>query len=225
MVSTSPIEWLPCYRIVASRFPPVGLFDRVATEADMEMVFELESLTNPRVRQEMGELSLVHPDERVYGPGSTPIMAAFTHLGDKKTRFSDNSYGVYYAALELNTAIAETVYHREIFMASTNESPIDLTMRVYAADLIAKMHDLRGQATAIPEIYHHTNYSASQAMGAQLRNEGSWGVVYDSVRNTGGQCAGAFRPKALSNCRQANHLAYAWNGKKIAHVVELTLLY
>lgn len=225
MVNTSEVEWLPCYRIVASIFPPVGLFDRVASAADMEMVFALESLTNPRVRQDMGELSLVPPDERVYGAGSTPIMAAFTHLGDKKTRFSDNSYGVYYCALELNTAIAETVYHREIFMASTKEAPIDLTMRVYAADLNAKMHDLRGQAAAMPEIYHLTNYSASQELGARLRNEGSWGVVYDSVRNTGGQCAGVFRPKAISNCRQAKHLAYAWNGKKIAHVVELTLLY
>lgn len=191
----------------------------------MELVFALENLTNPRIREEIGELSLVPPDERVYGPGTTPIMAAFTHIGGEGTRFSDGSYGVYYAALDLNTAIAETVYHREKFMARTHEPPIDLTMRVYGADLDAELHNVRGQMEAMPEIYHRTDYTAAQALGKQIRSEGAWGIVYDSLRQTGGECVGIFRPKALSNCRQSKHLAYSWDGNRIAHVVELTLLY
>lgn len=224
-IPVARVTWLPCYRVVPSRFPPVSLFDRVASAADMELVFALESMTNPRIRQEIGELSLVPPEERAYGPGTTPIMAAFTHLGGEGTRFSDGSYGIYYAALDLDTAIAETVFHREKFMACTHEPPIDLTMRVYAADLDAELHDLRGRAAAMPDIYHPTDYGFAQALGAQIRGSGSWGVAYDSVRHSGGQCAGVFRPKALSNCRQAKHLAYAWDGSRIAHVVELTLLY
>ncbi len=36
------------------------------------------------------------------------VMAPFTHLNPKGSRFSDGSYGVYYAAKRLSTAIAET---------------------------------------------------------------------------------------------------------------------
>lgn len=222
-IPVSRVTWLPCYRIVPRRFPPVSLFDRVASAADMDLVFALENMTNPRIRQEVGDISLVPPEERVCGEGTTPIMAAFTYIGGS-TRFSDGSYGVYYAALELKTAIEETKYHRERFMASTHEAPIDLTMRVYAADLDANLHDVRGHAAAMPDLYDPADYGAAQALGTRLRNEGSWGIVYDSVRHAGGQCAGVFRPKALSNCRQSKHLAYSWDGNRIAHVVELTLL-
>lgn len=224
-IPVTRVTWQPCYRIVPSRFPPVSLFDRVASAADMELVFALENITNPRIRQEIGELSLVPPDERVYGPGTTPVMAAFTHIGGEGTRFSNGSYGVYYAAFDLNTAIAETVYHREKFMARTHEPPIDLTMRGYVADLDAELHDVRGQMAVMPEIYHHSDYAAAQALGAQIKRDGAWGIAYDSIRQAGGQCVGVFRPKALSNCRQTKHLAYSWDGGRIAHVVELTLLY
>ena len=44
---------------------------------DIDAVMAIESLTNPRLRDEMGALSLVPADRRVSGPGTTPIMAAF----------------------------------------------------------------------------------------------------------------------------------------------------
>src|SRR5437762_6306867 len=88
-LSTRHTEWLPSHRIVPSRFPPVGLFDRVASPEDLDAVFELEALTNDRLREQAGELSLVPPEDRVSGPGTTPIMAAFTHLNPEGGRFSD----------------------------------------------------------------------------------------------------------------------------------------
>lgn len=84
------IEWRPCYRIVPSRFPPVGLFDAVADPDDLEAVFQVEAMTNDRLRDEVGEISLVPPEDRVSGPGTTPIMAAFTHLKPDGDRFIDH---------------------------------------------------------------------------------------------------------------------------------------
>src|ERR1700674_2695284 len=81
-------RWRPSHRLVPSRFPPVGLFDRVATLADLDAVFELDAMTNDRLRDEAGELSLVAKEDRVSGPGTTPIMAAFTHLNPEGSRFS-----------------------------------------------------------------------------------------------------------------------------------------
>ena len=90
----------------------------------------LEQLTNPRVRDEVGEIALVPPDERIAGPGASYVMASFTHLNPGGSRFSDGSFGVYYAASDLDTAIAETVYHFERLARDSNDPPRREDMRV-----------------------------------------------------------------------------------------------
>lgn len=221
-LSTTPVEWRPSYRIVPSRFPTQSLFDRVADPADLEAVYAIEALTNSRLRQEVGEISLVPPEERVTGPGSTPIMAAFTHLNPAGSRFSDGTYGVYYAAESVDTAIAETRYHRERFLAATQEPAIDLDMRVYLTDVTGTLQDLRGRQD-LAAIYAPDSYRDSQSLGRTMRAQGAWGVIYDSVRWQWGQCVAVLRPRALSNCRQGMHLVYAWNGSRIDTVYEKRL--
>lgn len=218
----SRVEWRPCYRIVPSRFPPVGLYDRVADPADLDAVYAVENLTNPRLRQEAGEISLVPPEDRVSGPGTSPIMAAFTHLNPEGSRFSDGTYGVYYAALTIDTAIVETRYHREKFLARTSEDPIEVDMRTYLADLDVDLHDIRGRKD-LPSVYDPDNYAAGQALGRELKATNSYGIVYDSVRDPAGKCVGVFRPPALSNCIQGPHFCYVWDGQRITTVYEKTL--
>ena len=94
------IDWRG-HRIVPSRFPPVGPWDRIARPEDFEALAEVEALTNPRIRDELGVLALTPHERRVSGPGTTPIMAAFTHLNPEGSRFSDGTYGVFYAAREV----------------------------------------------------------------------------------------------------------------------------
>ena len=215
----SRVEWRPCYRVIPSRFPPVGLYDRVADPADLEAVFAVENLTNPRLRQEAGDISLVPPDDRIAGPGTTPIMAAFTHLNPEGSRFSDGTYGVYYACLTLDTAIAESRHHRERFLSRTKEGPIELDMRAYLADLEGELHDIRGRRD-VTDIYDPDSYAAGQALGRALKATNSFGVAFDSVRNRSGECVGVFRPPVLSNCRQGLHFGYLWDGTRIATVIE-----
>ena len=123
------VAWLPCHRLIASRFPTVGLYDQVAAPEDLDVVFAIEALTNPRMRQELGQLSLVAPADRIAGPGATLVMAAFTHLNPLGSRFSDGSWGVYYAADTLETAVAEVSHHRALFLARTAEAAIDVDLR------------------------------------------------------------------------------------------------
>jgi hypothetical protein len=214
------IEWKPCWRIIPSRFPPIQLFERVANADDLEAIFELEALTNPRLRDEAGDIRLVPPEDRVGGPGTSIIMAAFTHLNPDGSRFSDGTYGVFYTAKDLDTAIAETKHHRAIFMRATAQPHMELDMRVYLADLDGELHDLRGQKAVHPLVYHDDNYAAGQHLARTLRKQGSNGIAYDSVRQRDGECAAVFRPPLLSNCRQERHLCYVWDGQKIASVYE-----
>lgn len=206
------VDWPEAWRLVPSRFPPQGVFDRIARPEDLEALYLLESLTNPRLREELGQLQLVPKARRVSGPGTQPVMAAFTHLNPAGSRFSDGSYGVFYAARTLDTAIAETMHHRAAFMAATNEPAMNIEMRCYRTAIRARLHDLRRgwQAMLRPD-----DYGPPQALARTLRTEGSDGVVYPSVRHAGGQCVGVFHPDVVAPCVQARHLVYYWDGQRI----------
>lgn len=218
------VKMAPCHRIVASRLPTIHLFERVADPADWDALYRLESMTNPRIRNEVGDLALVPVADRVGGPNASVIMAPFTHLSPEGTRFTDGNFGAYYAAESIDTAIAETRFHRENFLRATRQPPIELEMRCYLADVDCELHDLRGQRTLLPDVYDPSSYAASQKVGRQLRDAGANGIAFDSVRRDGGECVAIFRPRLVHNVRQSVHLRYAWDGQSIAHVYEMRAL-
>lgn len=223
-IPVTEVRWQPCYRIIPSRFPPIALFEAVADPADLEAVFQIEAMTNDRLREEAGDLALVPPEDRIAGPGTSPIMAAFTHLNPEGDRFTDGSYGVFYAGRTLGTAIAETRHHRTRFLEATDEPAQELDMRVYAVDLDAPLHDIREMRDTQAALYHPDSYAVAQETARRLRDEGANGIVYASVRDEGGECAAVFRPRLLSNCRQERHLTYVWDGTAISTVYEKRLL-
>jgi len=216
------LKWRPAFRVIPSRFPAVGLFERVARPEDFDALYALEALTNDRLRDEVGDISLVPPEERLFGPGSTCIMAAFTHLNPHGSRFSDGSYGVFYCARQRDTAIAETRYHAARFMAATREPPMRLQMRLYSVDAQGRVADLRKIAQTEPRIVDPDDYAYTQSLGRSLRSEGALGIVYPSVRHRGGQCLAAFRTALVKNCLHAAYLEYQWNGEGIDAVFEVT---
>lgn len=217
--AVSRVRWKPSYRLIPSRFPPIGIYDRVADPADLEAVLAIENMTDPRMRQEAGDISLVPTEDRISGKGTTPIMSAFTHLNPEGSRFSDGSYGVYYASRTLDTAITETRHQRERFLGRTREAPIEIDMRAILANIDARLHDIRGRI-GLKDIYDSDSYAAGQALGRRLRAMNSYGIAYDSVRRPGGECIGIFRPPALKDCVEGAHYCYVWDGAKITTVYE-----
>lgn len=221
---TVALAWHPAYRVIPSRFPSIGLFDRVAGPKDFDALYALEAMTNDRLRDEIGEISLVPVEERLFGNGSSPIMAAFTHLNPQGSRFSDGSYGVFYCAREKETAIAETRYHSALFMGATNEPPMRLQMRLYAVEVEGEAADLRQAALAEPRIIDPDDYGHAQGLGRKLRAEGALGILYPSVRMPGGECLAALRTGMLSDCLHAAYLEYNWDGRGINAVFEVSQL-
>jgi RES domain-containing protein len=216
------VRWQQACRIVPTRYPAINLFDRVAHEADFEALYALEALTNERARDELGQVERVPKAERVYGPGSGPIMAAFTHVNVLGSRFSPGSYGVFYAARERSTAVAETRHHQARFLAATQEGPMHLPMRLYHVAIDGKLHDLRAAGAVDAAVMDPDSYTASQALGSTLHGQGSGGVAYRSVRHERGQCVGLFRPRGASRCLHAAYLLYAWDGSCFTDVYEKT---
>jgi hypothetical protein len=160
------IAWRPAYRIIDSRYPFEGIYDRVADPALLPDLIAIEALTNERLLDEAGTLALVRPKDRVSGPGTTPIMAAFTHA--RSSRFSDGSFGVYYAAKHRRTAIAEVRHHKTIFLAETAQESTDLDMRLYAADVRGAFDDLRRADRTDPRL-DPDSYATSQRYAAERR--------------------------------------------------------
>jgi hypothetical protein len=143
-------------------------------------------------------------------------MAPFTHVNPNGSRFSDGRYGVYYAARELPTAIAETVFHMGRFYAATRDPPHAEDMRMLTGRIGTIFHDLRGDNRRWAALLDPDSYAASRAFGRALRARGSNGIVYPSVRRADGQCVGAFRPKAVGLPVQGRHLQYHWDGTRIS---------
>ncbi|HLL11521.1 MAG TPA: RES family NAD+ phosphorylase [Rubrivivax sp.] len=216
------VRWQQACRIVPTRYPTITLFDRVADADDFDALYALEAMSNERVRDELGQIERVPREQRQFGPGSGPIMAAFTHINMLGSRFSDGSYGVFYAARDRATAVAETRYHHGRFLAATNEAPQHLPMRLYSVAIDARLHDLRPPGSVEAAVYDRDNYAASQALGRRLYSAGSAGVAYRSVRHEQGQCVGLFRPTGASNCLHAAYLLYAWDGERFTDVYEKT---
>lgn len=215
------VPWPRAYRIVNSSFPPIALFEDVLDPEDLEVAYAIEALTNDRLIEQAGVLARVRPEDRLSGPGSSPVMAAFTHVG-KRSRFSDGTFGVYYAANSQAAAIAETCFHQERFLAATHEADLELTMRTYVNRVIKPLHDVRQGFESLyqpdPEAY-----GPSQAFARQLRDAESWGLLYNSVRLAGHECVAALRPPAVSIPKQGKHLRYVWSAseRKISIVFEI----
>jgi hypothetical protein len=148
-------------------------------------------------------------------------MAAFTHLNPQGSRFSDGSYGVFYCARKKETAIAETRYHQARFMAATSEPPMRLQMRLYSVKAKGRVADLREASHTDPRIVDPDNYGYAQGIGRTLRNEDAPGILYPSVRHSGGQCLAALKTTLLKNCLHAAYLEYNWNGREIDAVFEV----
>jgi hypothetical protein len=139
-------------------------------------------------------------------------MAPFTHIG-WPSRFSDGSYGVYYCARSLVTAVREKAHHVGLFFARTEE-PLGTTMelRALAATIDARFHDIRRGF----DVAHDPNdYRVAQALARELREEGSNGIVYRSVRHEGGVCLAALRPKAVHLPISGPNLRFHFDGERI----------
>jgi hypothetical protein len=210
---TTRVRWAEAFRAINSRYPPVDVFEHVADPADWDTLLRIEEMTNPRVREQWGEIARVPPADRPSGPGSSWIMGAFTHLG-WPSRFSDGTYGVYYAARALETAVRETAYHFGRFLAATAEPRgTEVELRVLVSKRVEqRFHDVR---TLHPELHRPDDYGPPQAFAASLRAGGSNGIVYCSVRHEGGACLAVFRPKAIPRPKQGAHLRYHFDGQRI----------
>lgn len=218
------VSWDETHRLILSHYPPIDLFDDISDPNDWEALAKAESRTNPRIYEEIGDLSLVPVERRVSGQNASWVMAAFTHISTERTsRFSDGTFGVYYAGDVLETAIREHTFHMANFYASASMSPgwiSEVRQLVGSVDNI--LTDIRGDGFDHLLDKDVGQYSIAQSFAEAEKADGSNGIVYPSQRHQGGECIAAFYPDVVGIPIQGEHFRYHWDGSKIDYVQQRT---
>ncbi|CAI8956589.1 RES domain-containing protein [Pseudomonas sp. IT-P100] len=208
-------EPLQAYRLVNSKFPPVALFDDVADADEFEVLYQIQELTNPRLKNEVGRLELIRRSEIPFGiPGCSYATAPFTHVNPAGSRFSDGRFGVLYLADTLETALAEVKHHQSLYWSNVPGLNYErFVFRGLSCSFVdAGMKDATSIAMTDP-VYDPDDYTHSRHLGKLVKVAGCPGLRYNSVRMHGSHCWALMTPKPVLSVVQAAHYEMIWNGQ------------
>ncbi|MBV6825998.1 RES family NAD+ phosphorylase [Pseudomonas sp. PD9R] len=208
-------ERLQAFRLVNSKFPPIALFEDVASEDEFELLYQIQALTNPRLKNEVGHLEMIPRGEIPFGiPGCSYAAAPFTHVNPAGSRFSDGRFGVLYLADSMDTALAEVRHHQSLYWS--NVPNLNYERFVFRGLSCVFVEAGMKDATALPmtdPVYAPDDYSHSRTLGRSLKDAGCPGLRYHSVRLPGSHCWALMTPRVVSSIIQAAHYEMVWNGK------------
>jgi RES domain len=158
------------HRLIPSRHSEESVLSRLAeNEKELQDLFELDGATNDRLLGEANLLPGISVHELLFGVGYAHIVnAAFTHAHPAGSRFNGSDRGAWYAAFELETAEAETAFHKaqELIEINWQESE-PFTFHDYLADFRADFHDIHGDAR-YSDCLDPDSYGSSQQLAKEL---------------------------------------------------------
>jgi len=217
-----PVE-VNSYRLIPSHFPPINLFDDVASADEFHHLFELQALTNPRLLNEVGNLQLIPPSEIPWGiTGCSYATAPFTHVNPMGSRFSDGSFGILYVADSMTTALEEVRHHQSLYWQKANLDYDRLVFRGLRCEFDQCGFLDASNLTMDDPIYRADDYSASRVFGATAKQMKVPGFRYRSVRQQDGLCWALMTPSVVRRVVQAAHYEMIWNNEQITSVNKLT---
>lgn len=195
-------------RLVAAKYydPPV-LRAIAGDEAEAGEFDILQSLTSRARRQRQ-------PIDDYDAWGGEIIRATFAHVRPGGNRFNDETRGAWYAAFDDRTALHEVAFHKTRELANLNHFHDRSQHRAVHASFIGRFHDLRGNPER-EEVLHpdpDVAYPHGQHLARELAAQSSRGLIYPSVRHSGGICLVAFQPNAVQDVHPGPNWELRWHG-------------
>lgn len=202
------------YRLVNSKFPPISLFDDVANADEFESLYALQAMTNPRLKNEVGDLQLIPQTEIPFGiVGCSYATAPFTHVNPDGSRFSDGSFGVLYLADQMETALAEVKYHQQAYWGNVPDLNYERFVFRGLVCVFDQVNIRDGLTVPFSDaIYSAKDYTASRSVGHAIKIRKDAGIRYHSVRKPSAVCWGLMTPLHVKSIQQAAHYEMVWNG-------------
>jgi hypothetical protein len=186
---------------------------------------EIEGVTSGRLMAESRGAERIAAGEFVSGmPHATFINAAFAYWRPRElNRFNGPGRGAWYAALAVETCIAEIIWHirRELERVQDFHATLDYTELF--ASLAGEFADLREAPPSEPCLHPDplVGYPAGNTLAETIRARGLNGIVYPSVRHPGGTCIVALWPHAVQSVAQGDIVRLAWRGRNRPEVAWL----
>src|SRR5690606_9971537 len=143
----TPIRQVDTCRLLPSRFADAE--DTVLTplaedEAVLADLFLLDNATNQRLQAERGGMAGIGVDELVFGvPNFRIINAAFCYPRPEGSRINNGTRGAWYCAFDVDTALAEIVFHKTVEYAEIDHFNDRVSYQLMLADFSASFHDIR----------------------------------------------------------------------------------
>jgi RES domain-containing protein len=192
---------------------------------DLNALQEIEGATSGRLRAQEGGADRIDRRELVHGISHANfINAAFSYwLPRSLNRFNGPGRGAWYAALDLETSIAEVSFHMERELANISDFNATVDYAEMFASFIGEFVDVR-EVDPAPQFLHPDpvkSYTIGNLFADWVRAAGHYGIVYPSVRNLGGTCLLALVPHAVQSVRQGRVIRLAWTGRPGPAVLEI----
>ena len=182
---------------------------------DLAALAEIEGATSNRLVAQSRGTSEVQAYELVYGvPHANFINAAFAYAKPREpSRFSSADRGAWYAALDLDTSIAEVRFHLTDFLEAAGKFEAVVDYAELFASFAGEFLDLRPHPeNAALDPNKALGYPAGNALADAARARGLNGIIYPSVRHTGGTCIAALFPHAVQSVAQGDVDRMTWSG-------------
>jgi RES domain-containing protein len=187
----------------------------LADADDQAALAEIEGATSGRLVAEARGLGDVSPHELVHGvPHTAHINAAFAYARPRAlNRFNGPDRGAWYAALDVETCLAEVAFHLTRFLADTGvyEAVVDYA-ELFAsfAGMFLDLRDAPTHPALDPDPAR--GYPAGNRLAGAALAQGLNGILYPSVRHAGGTCIAALVPHAVQSVAQGDMWRLVWAG-------------
>ena len=189
---------------------------RALVDADeLDTLAEIEGATSNRLMAQTRGVGELQSYELVYGvPHAIFINASFAYAKPREpNRYSSADRGAWYAALEVETALAEVRHHLTEMLAATGVYEAIVEYAELHASFAGEFLDLREHRDH-PSLNPNKaiGYPAGNALADAARSKGLNGIIYPSVRNPGGTCIAALFPHAVQSVAQGDIYRMTWTG-------------
>jgi hypothetical protein len=202
--------------------PPV--LRQLVDDDELEALAEIEGATSARRIAERRGLGGLAARDLVHGvPHAAFINASFVYAKPRESnRFNGPLRGAWYAALAVETCIAEVVFHMREFLGRTGRYEGTVDYAEMFASMAGEYADLR-RAPDHPSLDPDPGrgYPAGNALAAQAIGRGLNGIIYPSVRQAGGICIAALWPHAVQSVAQGVVFRVVWTGDPAPLVTRL----